>query len=142
MSRELKPCGTRSAYDRHRQRGEKPCGACVEATRLTFREASAKRRRAMELPAVELKVVARAADGVGPCAMPEDGMLWDPRDDGFRWRRQCGGEDRFHARARWRTARRVCLTECPVFSECKKEQPVNATAVWAGRIPRVKGERK
>ena len=133
MSRELKPCGTRSAYDRHRRRGEKPCDACVEANRLTFREASAKRRRAMELPAVELKVVARAADGVGPCAMPENGFLWDP---------QYEDETRFQARARWRTARRVCLTECPVFSECKKEQPVNATAVWAGRIPRVKGERK
>lgn len=28
---ELKPCGTRAGYDRHRARGEEPCGDCRDA---------------------------------------------------------------------------------------------------------------
>lgn len=31
MSRELKPCGTHAAYQRHRRRGETPCTACLAA---------------------------------------------------------------------------------------------------------------
>lgn len=28
---ELKPCGTNAAYQRHRRKGEYPCGPCLEA---------------------------------------------------------------------------------------------------------------
>jgi hypothetical protein len=31
--RELAPCGTRAAHERHKIRGEKPCDACNEAQR-------------------------------------------------------------------------------------------------------------
>jgi hypothetical protein len=31
VTRKLRPCGTRSAYQRHRYRGETPCDACREA---------------------------------------------------------------------------------------------------------------
>ncbi len=31
MPRELQPCGTPAAYQRHYKRGEEPCGACREA---------------------------------------------------------------------------------------------------------------
>lgn len=31
MSRELKPCGTHAAYQRHRRSGEPPCSACLAA---------------------------------------------------------------------------------------------------------------
>lgn len=34
MSRELKPCGTVAAYERHRRRGEEVCEACREARRV------------------------------------------------------------------------------------------------------------
>lgn len=29
--RELKPCGTNAAYQRHRRKGEYPCAPCLEA---------------------------------------------------------------------------------------------------------------
>lgn len=29
----VKPCGTRAAYDRHRRNGETPCGPCTAAAR-------------------------------------------------------------------------------------------------------------
>ena len=31
MARELKPCGTRAAYDRHRRNEEEPCKECRDA---------------------------------------------------------------------------------------------------------------
>lgn len=33
MPRELKPCGTRAAYARHKRNGETPCAECVDANR-------------------------------------------------------------------------------------------------------------
>lgn len=33
MARKLKPCGTPAAARRHYRRGEKPCPACLEASR-------------------------------------------------------------------------------------------------------------
>ena len=36
--RQLAPCGTRAAYERHRRKGEPPCADCVEANRLANAE--------------------------------------------------------------------------------------------------------
>lgn len=33
MPRQLKPCGTEAAYQRHRRRGEEPCEPCKQAAR-------------------------------------------------------------------------------------------------------------
>ena len=38
MPRELKPCGTRAAYQRHRRAGEEPCDPCREAMRAANRQ--------------------------------------------------------------------------------------------------------
>ena len=38
MARELKPCGTVAAYERHRRVGEPACEACKEAKRAAQRE--------------------------------------------------------------------------------------------------------
>ena len=43
MPREVKPCGTRAAYLRHRKAGEEPCGPCVEAMREANRRFSQSR---------------------------------------------------------------------------------------------------
>ena len=48
MPRELEPCGTRAAYQRHRRAGEEPCGPCREAMRAAnrqFEEARPTRKR-------------------------------------------------------------------------------------------------
>lgn len=34
MSRQLAPCGTNAAYQRHKRHGETPCPACREAARI------------------------------------------------------------------------------------------------------------
>lgn len=31
VEKELKPCGTNAAYQRHRKKGEYPCGPCLQA---------------------------------------------------------------------------------------------------------------
>lgn len=46
MARELKPCGTRAAYERHRRRGEPIDDACHEANE----KESATRRAAGFMP--------------------------------------------------------------------------------------------
>lgn len=33
MARQLQPCGTQAAYQRHKRRNEEPCAACEEAAR-------------------------------------------------------------------------------------------------------------
>jgi len=38
MARELQPCGTPAAYQRHVRRGEQPCDACREANRTYWRQ--------------------------------------------------------------------------------------------------------
>ena len=43
MPREVKPCGTRAAYLRHRKAGEEPCGPCLEAMREANRRFSQSR---------------------------------------------------------------------------------------------------
>lgn len=37
MPRELRPCGTDAAWQRHKHRGEQPCEACCEAHRRYVR---------------------------------------------------------------------------------------------------------
>lgn len=55
MPRELKPCGTWAAYNRHRRRGEPIDAACAEAARVQKNErVSAKRAETAEV--VQLKV--------------------------------------------------------------------------------------
>lgn len=41
-SRELKPCGTNAAYQRHRARGEYPCTPCLEAHAVNVKVAKEK----------------------------------------------------------------------------------------------------
>lgn len=53
MSRELKPCGTVSAYQRHLRHGETPCDACREASRDSRREYNLKRYGVRERPRAE-----------------------------------------------------------------------------------------
>lgn len=38
MSRDLKPCGTRAAYQRHMRAGEEPCDPCRDAMRSANRQ--------------------------------------------------------------------------------------------------------
>lgn len=59
--RALAPCGTRSAYERHRYHGETACAACREANRVWFGGAAADARR---LRVVELLTSGRSVDEV------------------------------------------------------------------------------
>ena len=45
--RELRPCGTAAAYERHIRRGEAPCEPCKEGMRESRRESSARYRARM-----------------------------------------------------------------------------------------------
>ena len=49
MSRELKPCGTPAAYQRHLWRGEEPCRECREAARRADRGRKRNRTQPREL---------------------------------------------------------------------------------------------
>lgn len=133
MSREHPVCGTRAAYDRHRKVGETPCKPCVEANRERSRRAKADCRAKLNVAPLPVPTVVQGADDMGPCTRPENGFLWDPRHE---------GEHRLDSRARWLAARQICVTACPVFSRCERERPVDPRSVWAGRVPRVRGERK
>lgn len=43
-TRELQPCGTNAAYQRHRKKGEYPCTPCLEAHAANVAEATRKRK--------------------------------------------------------------------------------------------------
>lgn len=43
---QIRPCGTHSAFNRHRDRGEEPCPDCWEAERTYQRDAKRRQRRA------------------------------------------------------------------------------------------------
>jgi hypothetical protein len=47
MARELKPCGTIAAYQRHRRHGEDPCEPCREANRAHSGPATRARNAAV-----------------------------------------------------------------------------------------------
>lgn len=59
MGRELRPCGTEAAYQRHRYNGEAPCAECVEAHRVQ----SLKDQKAMVARRREAGRVARMGGG-------------------------------------------------------------------------------
>ena len=45
---EVKPCGTKAAYQRHLHRGEMPCQACIEARNRAYPEDNRRRRELKE----------------------------------------------------------------------------------------------
>lgn len=137
MSRELQPCGTWAAYERHRTRGEEACGPCKAANREKGREAMA-RHRARKQAREEIKsavhsarmlpiVVPGVAD-LGPCTRMENGHIWDGRGE---------AESAMEARDRLARARLVCVTACLVFDACRAAAPADSGGgVWAGRVRR------
>lgn len=48
-TRELRPCGTRAAYVRHKRNGEEPCLACHTAYKEYKRELNSRRKRTRKL---------------------------------------------------------------------------------------------
>lgn len=142
----LSPCGTRTAYKRHRRHGEDPCDACREASRIANRKygeqynekrrerrrLEGKAQRAAKTPrdpatlVVDMPKVVQGPQGVGPCAVPANGFVWDPKRD---------DETPRQARERHRVARAICVTACPVFARCHGEAP-RAGGVVAGVIGR------
>ena len=46
MTRQLRPCGTIAAYERHLRHGEQACAACLEAVRLRSARYRASRKAA------------------------------------------------------------------------------------------------
>jgi len=63
MAREIQPCGTFAAYQRHKRKKEDPCDACAEAARL---QASERRDsgRAESVSRVALALAAEPAPDV------------------------------------------------------------------------------
>jgi len=51
--RELKPCGTTAAYQRHLRHREVPCGPCVEARRRRHLDYERRRGRKPRYPEEE-----------------------------------------------------------------------------------------
>lgn len=111
--RPVKPCGTYAAYQRHMSRKETPCGPCQEAARENSRVAMERRRARLAPPPLEVPRVVQGPD-VGPCAVPANGFLWDPRGD---------DESAAEARERHRVAAVICRTQCPVFAWCHANAP-------------------
>lgn len=136
----LKPCGTPAAFARHRRRGEKPCGECREAensyqrvrsdsnTEVQPRRGVPTWPRVVELPRLDADTFVGA-----PCVV-EGPELWEATRD--------EEPDRV-ARSRWRRAAELCLTECPAFRACERLAGAQVVpgGVWAGRVPRIRGER-
>ena len=50
---QLRPCGTKAAYNRHVNRGEKPCDDCRAAARMLRRIARARRSTGLSTGAVD-----------------------------------------------------------------------------------------
>ena len=48
MARQLAPCGTRSAYNRHLRHHEEPCEACKAANTAYAKPGNAARQRAWQ----------------------------------------------------------------------------------------------
>lgn len=85
-TRDLKPCGTDAAYQRHRKAGETPCDACREARRVKSaetnrqlaeqstkrgRELAAQRKQQRRIDKQERRLVAAAAEVFcGDCGKP------------------------------------------------------------------------
>ena len=78
-ARKVTSCGTYAAYQRHVKAGEEACAACKRA-QAEYR--ARYRRRVVKAGPVVVPRVVQGPEGVGPCAVPANGFLWDPvRDD-------------------------------------------------------------
>lgn len=55
VTRELKPCGTTAAYDRHRRRRQKPCGPCRQANNVR-KNKRYQRKNASQVAAERAKI--------------------------------------------------------------------------------------
>lgn len=60
MAREMQPCGTFAAYQRHKRNKEAPCDACAEAARLQASE----RRDLARSESIDRVVLALAAEPI------------------------------------------------------------------------------
>ena len=147
MSRELQPCGTRAAYQRHIRSGEEPCEACREANRTRGREEWRKRNAQScgtyaayqrHVKAGERTCAAcrwakaeymaryrRQSVKAGPVVVPR--VVQGPEGvgpcavaaNGFVWDPVRDDETPAQARDRQRVAAAICRTQCPVFSSCR-----------------------
>lgn len=162
MSREVKPCGTRAAYYRHKRNGETPCQACVDAKRAADRETWHRRpdpscgsygayQRHLKAGEEPCDACRRAAAGYrsgrrravaksGPVELPTVvqapgglGPCTVPAN-GFVWDPIRDDETPRQARARHRVARAICVTSCPVFDGCGRG--LRVSGVVAGELPR------
>ena len=68
-----------------------------------------------------------------PCTEDPEDNLWEPTRD---------GEPDKAARERWREAAELC-GYCPALGACARlaDAQESLAGVWAGRVPRIKGER-
>ena len=108
--RNAQSCGTHAGYQRHVKAGERPCEGCRRAKA----EYMARYRKRLSASPVVVPRVVQGPEGVGPCAVPANGFLWDPvRDD----------ETPTEARDRQRVAAAICRTACPVFAWCHAQAP-------------------
>ena len=133
MSRELKPCGTPAAYKRHRARGEAVCEACRVANYAAQKAQQQARSQARQSSRVVFPTL--SADTFADAICHQEGPdLWEPARDEERAK---------DARARWREAAKLCEV-CPALGACARladAQDIPA-GVWAGRVPRIPGERE
>lgn len=120
-----RPCGTSAAYRRHLRAGEEPCALCREAVRKSVQQSRSKKPH-RKAPPVKMPEVIQGPAGVGPCAVPENGYLWDPI-------RENESPGKMHHRHR--IAKAICLTSCPVYDRCKAEPPQGAGVVAGVVIP-------
>lgn len=151
MPRELRPCGTRAAHARHVRHGDEPCDPCRDAyleeqaglrqARRDDPKAARARKRVPRTPTVKpapyRRVVFPTLDAdtfAGAPCHTEDENLWEPARD---------GESDRAARVRWREAAELCEL-CPAFDACARlaDAQLRLDGVWAGRVPRIRGERR
>lgn len=74
MARELKPCGTDAAFQRHRRRGETPCEPCREAHAAKKRRTDEARRSADAGRVREAVTAAAPVEQVDPLAEAMDNL--------------------------------------------------------------------
>lgn len=116
---EVKPCGTRAAYQRHVRRGEKPCEAC--------REAEADYAASRHQPADPFRLYV-------PPHLDDNGWMDDAACAGFGPDMFFGGRGDNHDISE---AKAVCA-DCPVREACLEYALVNEIhhGVWGGTSER------
>lgn len=131
MTRPPTPCGTRSTYIRHRQRGEQPCRPCTDANTKAQAEYQARRKnRIGTLPAAAHTMNREAATGqLDDAACKPWTGLHDSRyknESDPQWRNRLA------------RARAVCAA-CPVLVACRstarhyRAQDAHLDGIIAGR---------